>query len=253
MNDAFGMPQTAVVIGGGSDIARAVLRRLVARRLRRIVLAGPHPDKLKAVAADLEALGAEAVTCIDFDVTDVAAADGVADACADALGRIDLVLVAAGVLGDQATAETDPAATAAVLTTNLTGPAAVLVAFAGRLRRQGSGRLVVITSVAGVRVRRANFVYGASKAGLDGFAQGLGDALVGSGVTLTIVRPGWVATAMTAGLPPGPLATTADAVAADVVRGLERGAEAVWSPAPLQLLFAGLRLLPRRLWRRMPA
>jgi len=103
-----------------------------------------------------------------------------------------------------------------------------------------------------VRVRRSNFIYGASKAGLDAFAQGTAAALQGSGASVLIVRPGWVATRMTQGRKPGPLATTSDAVASDVVRAMERGASVVWSPAALRLVFAVLRHLPASLWRRLP-
>lgn len=251
MNDALGMPQTAVVLGGSSEIARAVLRELVARRLRHVVLAGRDQEALAAAAKELEALGAE-VHCAAFDVTEVAGHDAFAAGTAARLGQVDLVLVAAGVLGDQEADAADPVRTAHVLETNCTGPAAAMTAFAELLRRQGHGHMVVLSSVAGVRVRRANYVYGASKAGLDGFAQGMADALVGSGASLTIVRPGWVATRMTAGREPGPFATTPEAVAADVVRGLERGAGVVWSPAPLRAVFGVLRLLPGALWRRMP-
>ncbi|HXX90003.1 MAG TPA: SDR family NAD(P)-dependent oxidoreductase [Acidimicrobiales bacterium] len=252
MNDAMGMPQTAVVLGGSSEIARAVLRALATTRLRHVVLAGRDEVSLAAAAKELEALGTDKVETRPFDVTDVEGHGAFARETAERLGHVDLVLVAAGVLGDQSTDEHDPLATARVLTTNTVGPAAAMVAFADVLRAQGTGRMVVLSSVAGVRVRRANFVYGASKAGLDGFAQGLAESLRGSGAGLMIVRPGWVATRMTAGREPGPMATTPDAVAADVVRGLERGAATVWSPAPLKFVFALLRLLPAALWRRLP-
>jgi decaprenylphospho-beta-D-erythro-pentofuranosid-2-ulose 2-reductase len=252
MNDGTGMPQTAVVIGGTSDIGRSILKALVARRLRRVVLAGRDDKGLQSVADELLALGATSVETVFCDVTDTAAHNALARQAAEQLGQIDLVLVAAATLGDQGRDENDPAAAARVLDTNFTGPAAALLAFAAVLRAQGHGRIVVLSSVAGVRVRRANFVYGSSKAGLDGFAGGLADALRGSGASLMIVRPGWVATRMTAGLDPGPLATTADAVATDVVAGMGKGAAVVWSPAPLRFVFAVLRLLPGALWRRMP-
>jgi decaprenylphospho-beta-D-erythro-pentofuranosid-2-ulose 2-reductase len=252
MNDALGMPQTAVVLGGGSEIARATCGALVSRRLRRIVLAGRNQETLAAAAAELRALGAEQVDIVPFDVTDVARHASLAADVAERLGQVDLVLVAAGVLGDQAVDETDPESTAGVLSANFSGPAAAMVAFAGVLRRQGHGRLVVLSSVAGVRVRRANFVYGSSKAGLDGFAQGLADSLVGSGASVVIVRPGWVRTRMTAGRRPGPMATTAEAVAADIVAGLERNRAVVWSPAVLGVIFSVLRCAPRAIWRRLP-
>src|SRR4029450_11965014 len=96
------------------------------------------------------------------------------------------------------------------------------------LRAQGHGTIVVLSSVAGERARRSNFVYGSTKAGLDAFFQGLGDSLVGTGASVMIVRPGFVHTKMTEGLDPAPLATTPEAVAEAIVRGLERGAQRGW-------------------------
>lgn len=252
MIDAMGMPQTAVVVGGTSDIARAVLRALVARRLRHIVLIGRDEIGLATAAKELQALGASEVDVLTLDVTDTARVQAVADEASTRVGQVDLVLVAAGVLGDQASDETDPEAVARVLSTNVTGPAAAITAFAAVLRNQGHGRIVVLSSVAGLRVRRANYVYGASKAGIDAFAQGAAEALRGTGASLMIVRPGWVATRMTEGRDPAPFATTPDAVAADVVAGMERSASVVWSPGPLRLVFAVMRLLPAALWRRLP-
>ena len=252
MNDATGMPQSAVVVGGTSDIARAVLRALAQRRLRRVVLAGRDEVGLAGAAKELQGQGVPEVDIVVLDVTDVARVGAVVDDVATRLGQIDLVLVAAGVLGDQSTDEADPVAAAAVLQANCTGPAAVMTAFAAVLRRQGHGRMVVLSSVAGVRVRRANYVYGASKAGLDAFAQGLAEALRGSGASLVIVRPGWVATRMTKGMNPAPFATTPEAVANDVVAALERGTPVVWSPKPLRAVFAVMRLLPAAVWRRLP-
>jgi decaprenylphospho-beta-D-erythro-pentofuranosid-2-ulose 2-reductase len=125
------------------------------------------------------------------------------------------------------------------------------LAVARRLREQGHGTLVVLSSVAGERVRRSNFIYGSSKAGLDGFAQGLGDALVGSGANVLIVRPGFVRTKMTAGMSAPPLSTTADALAAAVVRALREGREIVWVPGGLRWVMMVVRHLPRRVFRRL--
>jgi decaprenylphospho-beta-D-erythro-pentofuranosid-2-ulose 2-reductase len=229
-----------------------VLRSLVARRLRRIVLLGRDEVGLAAVAKELQALGTVEVDTATFDITDAARLATVVADSSTRLGQVDLVLVAAGMLGNQASDESDPEAVARVLTTNFTGTAAIMTAFASVLRHQGQGRMVVLSSVAGVRVRRANYVYGASKAGLDGFALGMAEALRGSGASLMIVRPGWVATRMTEGLDPAPFATTPEAVAADVVAGMERSTPVVWSPRPLRLVFAVMRLLPAALWRRLP-
>jgi decaprenylphospho-beta-D-erythro-pentofuranosid-2-ulose 2-reductase len=110
----------------------------------------------------------------------------------------------------------------------------------------------VLSSVAGERVRRAHFIYGSSKAALDGFAQGLGDALAGSGAGVLIVRPGFVRTKMTEGLPPAPMSTTAAAVAAATAKALAAGRELIWVPAQLRVVFAVFRHLPRVVWRRLP-
>lgn len=248
----MGMPETAVVVGGTSDIARAVLRSLVAGRLRRIVLLGRDETGLAAVAKELLELGALEVGTAPLDVTDVTRVPGVVGDATARLGQVDLVLVAAAVLGDQAEDEDDPAAVARVFTTNTAGPAAVMAAFSVVLANQGHGLMVVLSSVAGVRVRRSNYLYAASKAGLDAFAQGMADALRGSGASLMIVRPGWVATRMTRGMAPPRFATTIDAVAADVVAGMERSAAVVWSPALFRCVFAVMRFVPGALWRRLP-
>jgi decaprenylphospho-beta-D-erythro-pentofuranosid-2-ulose 2-reductase len=112
--------------------------------------------------------------------------------------------------------------------------------------------MVVLSSVAGYRVRRANFVYGSAKAGLDAFALGLGEALRGTGVSAHLVRPGFVHTKMTEGRPPAPFAVGPDRVATDIVRGLERGQAVIWSPPLLGWVFPALRLLPQSAWRRLP-
>jgi decaprenylphospho-beta-D-erythro-pentofuranosid-2-ulose 2-reductase len=124
---------------------------------------------------------------------------------------------------------------------------------AGMFRSQGHGTLVVLSSVAAERARRDNFVYGSSKAGLDAFAQGLSDALVDVGARVLVVRPGFVHTRMTAGMKAAPFSTTPEAVANQVVRGLESGANVVWAPTVLRWVFAVLRHLPRGLWRRVSA
>jgi decaprenylphospho-beta-D-erythro-pentofuranosid-2-ulose 2-reductase len=163
------------------------------------------------------------------------------------------VVLAAGVLGDQEHLAGDPGAAAELITTNFTGPASTLLHVAERLREQGHGRIVVLSTVAGERVRRSNFVYGSSKAGLDGFCQGLGDSLAGTGVGVVIVRPGFVHTSMTEGRDAPPLATTADAVAGAVADALASGKEVVWVPGTFRYLMAGFRHLPRPLWRKLSA
>jgi decaprenylphospho-beta-D-erythro-pentofuranosid-2-ulose 2-reductase len=190
---------------------------------------------------------------VRFDALDVDDAGSAVGRCFEAAGgTVDMVLVAVGVLGDQEHDERVPGRVADVATVDFTWPAAALAAVAERLRAQGSGRVVVLSSVAGVRVRRANYVYGAAKAGLDAYAVGLSEALRGSGVRVHVVRPGFVRSKMTAGRPDAPLPTTPDQVAADVIRGIELGQTVIWSPTLLRWVFGVFRLLPQFVWRRLP-
>lgn len=251
MIDATGMPQSALVVGASSDIARETVRLLAGRRLERVVLAGRDTAALEAFAKELHALGLTA-SVLQLDVTEVERLDDLGLAAGQELGEIDLVLVAPGDLGTAVLEDLDASKVASLLAVNFSGPAATMLVLGKMLRRQGHGRIVVLSSVAGVRVRKANFVYGSAKAGLDGFALGLADALYGSGVQVSVVRPGFVRTKMTAGLEPQPLAVDAPVVAAAIVRGLETGASVIWVPASLRLVFAVLRVFPRALWRRMP-
>ena len=131
-----------------------------------------------------------------------------------------------------------------MMTVNFTWPAAAMSAVADRLRRQGHGRIIVLSSVAGFRVRRSNFIYGSAKAGLDGFAQGLSESLRGTGVTVHIVRPGFVRTKMTSGRSPAPFAVDPSRVASDIERGVARGQTVIWSPGLLRWVFSALRMLP---------
>ena len=248
MKDALGSVQSVLVLGAGSDIAAATVRRLVGERARTVLLAGRDPARFESLSAELRAAGATSVESLEFDADDVDGHPAFVDK-AFASGDIDVVLVAFGVLGKGA--EDDPAAALGVLRTNLLGAASVLLLVAERLRAQGHGSVVLFSSVAGERVRKSNFVYGASKAGVDGLAQGLGDALHGTGVHVMVVRPGFVATKMTEGLDAPPLSTTPDAVAEAVVRGLRKGAATVWVPSAMRFVMAGLRHLPRPLFRRL--
>jgi decaprenylphospho-beta-D-erythro-pentofuranosid-2-ulose 2-reductase len=252
MQDAVGGVQSVLVLGGGSEIAHATLRRLVAQRTRTVVLAARRPDELGDVVAELRRLGATRVETAAFDATDTASHDAFIDRIFASVGDVDLALVAFGVLGDQAEAERDGQAAAEIARVNYLGAVSVGVPLAARLRTQGHGLIVALSTVAGERVRRSNFVYGSSKAGFDGFFQGLGDSLVGTGARVMIVRPGFVHTKMTTGLEPAPLATTPEAVADAIVHGIERGREVIWVPPALRYVMSGLRHVPRALFRKLP-
>lgn len=251
MKDGLGSVQSVLVLGGGSDVGLATARALVAERARTVVLAARKPDALVHEAEDLRRRGAREVDLVEFDADALETHAAFVEDVFERHGDIDLVLVAFGVLGDQAVAERDPHAALGVLHTNFLGAVSAIIPVVERLRAQGHGDLVVLSSVAGERGRRSNFVYGSSKAGLDVFCQGLGDSLTGSGVHVTIVRPGFVHTKMTRELPPPPLATTPEAVARAIVDGVRSGADIVWAPAPMRFVMSGLRHLPRAIFRKL--
>ena len=241
---------SVLLLGGRSEIGLEVATRLA--RGRVVVLAARGSATLDAEERALLGAGATAVHRLDFDADDLDRQRAVIDRARELVGVLDVVLVAFGVLGDQARAEADAAHAAAIAHTDYLAQVTVLTHLAAVLREQGSGDLVVFSSVAGVRVRRANYVYGSAKAGLDGFAGGLADALHGSGVRLLLVRPGFVIGRMTEGMSPAPFSSTPAQVADAVVAGLQAGRQVVWVPGYLRWIAVAMRVAPRALWRRLP-
>lgn len=249
MRDAFGEVQSVLVLGGGSDIGRAVCTRLAHGRCRTVVLAGRPEDDMGPVADAVRAAGATTVETVHWEATDVDSHRRVIDDVFDRFGDIDLVYVPAGILGSQDAFDADPAFAARAVDINFGGLVSSCLVVAERLKAQGHGTIVLMSSVAGLRARKDNFVYGSTKAGLDAFGQGLGDALQGSGVTVMVVRPGFVRTKMTEGMDAAPFSTTPEQVAGYIVDGLATGREVVWAPPLLQYPFFVFRLLPRFVWR----
>jgi short-subunit dehydrogenase len=241
---------TVLILGGRSEIGTELAVRLAPGA--SVVLAARNADRLGEQTAAILAAGAVAVSTREFDADDVESHGPLVASIIAEHGPIDTAVLAFGILGDQGRAEVDAAHAVAVVHTDYVAHVAVLTHLASRLRAQGSGAIVVFSSVAGVRVRRANYVYGSAKAGLDGFAAGLADALHGSGVRLVLVRPGFVIGRMTTGMSPAPFSSTPDQVADAAVRALRTGRGEVWVPALLRPVFALLRHAPRALWRRMP-
>jgi decaprenylphospho-beta-D-erythro-pentofuranosid-2-ulose 2-reductase len=239
-------------LGGGSDIALAVLHRLAGAGLERAVLAVRDPAQVRARLA-ARPLGGVEVSLERWDALDVGAHEGLLQRATGAVGGdIDLVLCAVGSLGHGAGADASPEQAAELIGSNFTGPATALTAAARHLAEQGHGSIVVLSSVAGLRARRSNYLYGSAKAGLDAFAQGLGDAIEERGVRVHVIRPGFVVSRMTRGLPQAPMATTPEVVAEAVLGVLGgRRSRTVHVPARLGPLFAGLRVVPRPLWRRI--
>jgi NAD(P)-dependent dehydrogenase (short-subunit alcohol dehydrogenase family) len=241
---------SVLVLGGRSEIGLKVAQRLAPGRT--VILAARRSTDLVEETAAVSAAGGSAVHCVEFDADDTASHSALLEKITAEHGRIGVVVLAFGILGDQALAERDPAHALAVVHTDFVAQVSVLTVLANLLRAQGSGQIVVFSSVAGIRVRKANYVYGSAKAGLDGFASGLGDALYGSGVRVLLVRSGFVVGRMTEGMSPAPLPSTPDQVADAVVKGLHGDRIRVWVPGLIRPAYFVARLLPQAIWRRMP-
>jgi decaprenylphospho-beta-D-erythro-pentofuranosid-2-ulose 2-reductase len=252
--DAVGNPQSVLLLGGTSEIGLAVAERFAAdappgRALRVVLAARPSP-RLDEAATRLRDAGCE-VSTVAFDALAPHTHHEVVEK-AFAGGDLDVVVVAFGVLGDQEKAWTDVSAALELVEVNYTAAVSVGVLVGAKLGEQGHGSLVALSSVAGERARRSNFVYGSTKAGMDAFYSGLTEALRPRGVHVAVVRPGFVHTRMTEGLKAAPLSTTPERVADVVVDAVRRRRELVWAPAPLRLVMTVLRHLPRPVFRRLP-
>lgn len=248
--DAVGDVQKVLLLGGTSEIGLAVVRRLAGARRVEVVLAGRDTPGLAAAGAALEAEG-HRTELVHFDAED-RASWGPAVEKAFTGGDVDVAVLAFGVLGDAERAWQEPDAAASLVTVNTTAPVVMGVDVAARLRAQGRGAIVVLSSVAGERPRRSNFAYGATKAGTDAFFTGLREALRPEGVRVVVVRPGFVRTKMTEGMKAAPLATTADAVAEAAVGAVLTGRETVWVPGSMRWVMSVLRHVPSAVFRRLP-
>lgn len=248
MQNAFGEPQQVLLLGGTSDIGLAIVAAFQQPTLRRVVLACRDVAKGEARASELRRGGAEIVV-VEFHGENTASHQLLIDAVD---GDIDVAIVAFAQLGDAEVTTVDAAAAAELCNVNFAAAVSTTIAVGNRMRAQGHGAIVVISSVAGERVRKANPVYGGAKAGLDGFAQGYGDAVAADGVHVMLVRPGFVHSRMTSGMKPAPFATTPDEVARVVIAGLQNRRRMVWAPRVLRPVFSALRHMPGPLWRRLP-
>lgn len=235
-----------LLLGGTSELGLAIVSALDLAQDTEVIVAGRDPQRLAAAAKALN----RPVTVAAYDAVDTGAHQAFADqVCAG--GVPDLVIAVTGVVIPQEQAERDVRLAARMVETNFTGQVTTLLAFGEAMRKRGRGTIVVLSSVAAVRPRRFNPVYGATKAGLDAFARGHADSLHGTGVRVVLVRPGFVIGAMTAGRTAPPLATTPHAVGTAVAKALRGSRSVVWVPAPLAALAPAMRLIPRPLWRRL--
>ena len=250
MINALGQPQTVLLLGGTSDIALALARAWARNGSPEVVLAARPGERRDSAVAELSALGLK-VEAVDFEAEATAEHPAMLESIA-ATRDIDVAVVAFGVLGDEEQAWQDHAAAVHLAEVNYVAPVSVGVALSAILRRQGHGVIVALSSVAGERVRRSNFVYGSSKAGMDGFYLGLGEALRGSGARVLVVRPGFVHTKMTEGRDAAPLSVTAEQVADAVTSAVAKGDDLIWVPGAMRGVMSGLRHVPRAVFRRLP-
>ncbi len=246
LNTGPGRYRRVLLLGGTSEIGQEILAALRLPPGAEVLLAGRDEPRMAAAAQPLPCR----VRTLPFDATALGTHQAVLEK-AFAAGPVDLVISAAGVLTPQQVLDGDPFQAGLLVQTNFTGHVTTLLGAAARLRGQGHGTIVVLSSVAAIRPRRANFVYGSAKAGLDAFARGLADSLHGTGVRVLLVRPGFVIGRMTDGLTSAPLATTPAAVGAAVADALNGHAAVTWVPGQLSVLAAALKLVPRPLWRRL--
>lgn len=245
------MNGSVLLLGANSDIGGELATRLCAGR--DVHLAARRPEGLAGVEKRLLGAGATAVHRHAFEATDFTSHRALID-IVHAAGEISVAILAFGILGEQGRAETDEAHAVEVATVDYTAQLSMLTVLADVLRTQsGRSSLVAFSSIAGWRARKANYVYGSTKAGLDAFCQGLTDALHGSTVSLITARPGFVIGSMTTGMKPAPMSVTPDQVAAAVATQVGKGRSAtLWIPGRLRLLAWAMRLIPRPVWRNMP-
>ncbi|MFT3715172.1 MAG: SDR family NAD(P)-dependent oxidoreductase [Gordonia sp. (in: high G+C Gram-positive bacteria)] len=245
---------TIVVFGGRSEIGVATAQRLASGN--RVVLAARRSDDLDPQRRLLLDAGATDVVAVEFDADDVSSHPALVQSIADDYGPLEAAVVAFGILGDAARAETDVEHALQIAHTDYYAQISVITLVANVMRTQGSGTIIVFSSIAGVRVRKANYVYGSTKAGLDGFASGLSDALHGTGVRVLLVRPGFVIGNMTkdlmaSGTEPAPMSVTPDQVGEAVAAAYRKGKTEVAVPGRLRPVMLATRWVPRPIWRRM--
>lgn len=252
MRNAVGRVQRIVVLGGTSQIAQATVAALTRDADGvQVTLAARASVRRDAAVTALTGRGM-VVDAVNLDLCDPAGYQRTVEEVCDSRDDVDIVLVAFGVLGDQERAWQDLQAAAELVQVNYAAAVGYGVLMAARLRAQGHGTIIALSSVASERPRRSNFVYGSTKAGMDAFYLGLGEAVADDGVRVMVVRPGFVVTRMTAGLSPAPLSQTPEQVAEAIVAGLQHRARIVWAPSTLRWAMSGLRHLPHQVFRRLP-
>jgi short-subunit dehydrogenase len=239
-----------LIIGATSTIAEATARRL-AERGDALYLVARNSATMAAIAADLMVRGSPRVDLEALDVNDFDAHEGMLDRADEALGGIDTVLIAHGTLVDQRACEASIELTLQELRTNALSVVALLTRIANRLTPRGNGTIAVLSSVAGDRGRRSNYVYGSAKALVTAFMSGLRQRLSKSGVAVITLKPGLVDTRMTAAFEKGPLWASPERIAAGIVRALDRKSPTVYLPAFWRPIMLFVRAIPERVFARL--
>lgn len=253
MKNGVGVAQNVVVFGGTSDIGLEILRLLVKPGVANVVLVSRNIDAAsKAIEPIVEALSDVEVHHVRYDAADAESMVHVVEEVVQAVGDIDIAVIAQGLLNEGVDNYSNPSAVIDMATVNFTGTMVLMYALAARMKSQGYGKMVLLSSVAGERVRKGNPAYGATKAGIDGFALALDHELVGTGASVLVVRPGFVTTKMTAGMSKAPFSTDAVSVAKIVEKGISSDKKIVWAPGILQWMFLVLKNVPIVIWRRLP-
>ncbi|MGK2881866.1 MAG: decaprenylphospho-beta-D-erythro-pentofuranosid-2-ulose 2-reductase [Mycobacterium sp.] len=252
MLDATGNPQSILLLGGTSEIGLAICERYLRDASARIVLAAlPDDPGRGAAVAQMKAAGAKEVEVIDFDAVQTDTHPAVIDKAA-ANGDIDVAIVAFGLLGDAEELWQNQPKAVLIAEVNYTAAVSVGVLLGEKMKAQGFGQIIAMSSAAGERVRRSNFVYGSTKAGLDGFYLGLGEALKEFGVHVLVIRPGQVRTRMSAHVKEAPLTVDKEYVANLAVTASAKGKDLVWAPGAFRYVMMILRHIPRPIFRRLP-
>jgi decaprenylphospho-beta-D-erythro-pentofuranosid-2-ulose 2-reductase len=250
--DAVGNPQAILLLGGTSEIGLAICERYLQNAHARILLAAmPDDSGRDAAVAQMKAAGARSVELIDFEATDTDSHPKMIDA-AFAGGDVDVAIVAFGLLGDAEELWQNQRKAVQIAEINYTAAVSVGVLVGEKMRAQGFGQIIAMSSAAGERVRRSNFVYGSTKAGLDGFYLGLGEALKEFGVHVLVIRPGQVRTRMSAHIKEAPLTVDKEYVANLAVTASAKGKELVWAPGAFRYVMMVLRHIPRPIFRKLP-
>lgn len=253
MKNGVGVAQNIVLFGGTSDIGQAILRRVVKPGVARVVLVSRNIDQAEIATSPLTDRFPEVdFHHVRFDASDAASMSEVVSTITEDIGDIDVAIVAQGVLNEGIDYYAAPAALIEMANVNFTATMTLLYSLASQMKSQGYGKIVLLSSVAGERVRKGNPAYGATKAGIDGFALALDHELVGTGASLLVVRPGFVSTKMTAGMKKAPFSTDAESVAVIVEKGISSDKKVVWAPGLLRWMFLVLKNVPLPVWRRLP-